>query len=255
MKKISFIVIFLSIFMTTTAQTAVTDLKEVKDHRMGLEFSAGYAVALSSYWMFESGQKKSGYATNGFQVQVGFDWIGKKNFGMAIQYTFQRNPLENGSNPLYLKGIPDSIGSGYWSNHFLMMGPVFMQTIKRIHIDAKILGGVIVSASTNFNTPDPNDTVGIRYNKNTGTGFAYQISAGVGYTISSHLTFKFNLSLVGGWPGARKQYYSQLIGYEEIYDPLTGLTYYKPIYSAPVNYEIKAAFTTLNPSVGLVFRF
>ncbi len=255
MKKAPLILIFFSIFATMSAQTSATNTKEKNNFYKGLDFSAGYSIPFGNYGASDQSNKKSGYAANGFQVQVGFDWMGKKDFGLAIQYTFQRNPINNEANLLFPHGIPDSVGSGLWTNHYLMLGPVFMKTIKKLYIDAKILGGVVLSSSTNFNTPDPTDTLGLKYNKNTGTGFAYQISGGVGYMISSHFTFKFNLSLMGGWLVARKQYPSQLITYELYYDPVTGLSYYKPVYSAPAEYEIKKVVTTLNPSIGLVYRF
>lgn len=222
---------------------------------MGLEASAGYSMALGAYASKDQKNKKSGYATNGWLVQVTFDWMGKKDFGMAIQYTFQQNPMENVANEVFPNGIPDSVGPGSWSNHYLMMGPVFMKTIGRIHLDAKIMGGAMVSSSANFSTPNPTDTTGHSYNKNIATGFAYQISAGIGVTLSSHFAVKFNLGLLGGWPGKNRTYNSQFIGYEEYYDPKTGIKYFRPIYSAPVEYDIKKVVATLNPSLGFVFRF
>jgi hypothetical protein len=163
--------------------------------------------------------------------------------------------MGNATTLVFPNGIPDSLGSGAWSNHYLMAGPVFMKTIGRIHIDAKVLGGAIISSSANFNTPNPTDTAGFSSNENIATGFAYQLSAGVGYAFSSHIALKFNLNLMGGWPGASRSYGSQLIGYEEYKDPITGIKYFTPVYSAPVEYEIKKVVTTLNPSLGLVYRF
>ena len=142
--------------------------------------------------------------------------MGKKDFGLAISYAYQRNPFKNAANEVYpYSGHPnDSLVSGTWSNHYLMLGPVFMKTIGKIHIDAKILGGVLVSSGANFYTPDPRDTMEYSYNKNIATGFAYQVSAGVGYTFSKHIALKFNLSLLGGWPGINRQYGAQFLGYK-----------------------------------------
>ena len=61
---------------------------------MGLEFSGGYSMAMGNYNAVDTLDAKSGYATNGWQVQLTFDWMGKKDFGMAIQYTFQKNLLD-----------------------------------------------------------------------------------------------------------------------------------------------------------------
>jgi hypothetical protein len=180
--------------------------------------------------------------------------MGKKDLGMALQYTYQRNPMkENTTNLVYPNG--DSLFSGSWSNHYLMAGPVFMKTIKKLLVDVKVLGGLIVSASPSFDTPNPTDTTMNGYSENIASGFGYQISAGIGYNISSHITIKFNLGLLGGWPGKERQYGSQLIGYMDYKDPVTGLEYKKPVYSAPVEYDIQKVVTTINPSFGLIFRF
>jgi hypothetical protein len=69
------------------------------------------------------------------------------------------------------------------------------------------------------------------------------------------VAIKFNLNYLAGWPGKERQYYSQLIGYNEYIDPITGIKIVEPIYSAPVQYEIKKVVSTLNPMLGLIFRF
>ena len=225
------------------------------NRNMGLEISAGYSMPLGTYASSDRNDKKSGYATGGWLIQATFDWMGKKDFGMAVQYSYQKNTVKNMSNLVYPYGIPDSVGSGAWSNHYLLLGPVFMKKIKRLRINAGIMGGVMVSSSSNFTTLNPTDTTGMKTNTNVGTGFAYEISVGIGYAVSSHITFSFTLNLLGGWPGITRQYQSQLIGYVTYKDPVTGIEYLKPVYSAPVEYEIKKVVTTLNPSIGLVYRF
>ena len=257
MKKTSLILTFLSFFAMMSAQTSATiTTKEEKNHNMGLEFSAGYSMPIGKYGAYDRNDKKSGYASNGYQLQFTFDWMGKKDFGMAIQYSYQHNPLKDTASHVVIDGLNNvTLGPGSWTNHYLMAGPVFMKSIGKFHIDAKILGGVVFSFSPDFNTPDPADTAALRFNRNTGTSFAYQVSAGVGYAISPHLAFKVNLGLMGGWPTARKVYNPQLIGYEKHFDPITGLTYYTPVYSATANYVINKVITTVNPSIGLVYRF
>ncbi|MDP1621022.1 MAG: outer membrane beta-barrel protein [Bacteroidales bacterium] len=250
-------ILILLFFSTCCFVAYPQDLSEAKppvnDRNKGLEVSAGYSVALGSYASFDKQNKKSGYATGGWQVQITFDWMGKKYFGLALQYTFQRNPMKNAATLVFPNGIPDSVNPGSWSNNYLMAGPVFMKRINRLQIDAKVLGGVLFSSGASFNTPDP--VTSGKSNINVATGFAYQISAGVGYTISSHLALKLNVNFLNGWPGKTRQYGSQLIGYEEYKDPLTGIEYTRPVYSAPIEYEIKKVVTTLNPSLGLVYRF
>ncbi|MEI7499207.1 MAG: hypothetical protein WCK84_02060 [Bacteroidota bacterium] len=256
MKKAFFSLSFFFSFVILFAQTSPEKPKTVKNHHLGLEFSAGYSIVMGNFGAIDKANKKAGYATNGWQMQFTFDWMGKKDFGLALQYTFQKNPLSNSTEFLVPDGWPTgTLGPGSWSSHYLMAGPVFMKTIKRIHVDAKILGGVIVCSSSNFSTPNPTDTTGMKIDVNLGTGFGYGISAGFGYAFSSHVALKFNLSLMGGWPGKNKQYGSQLIGYEKYTEPSTGIIYTRPIYSAPVEYEIKKVVFTLNPSLGLVYRF
>jgi hypothetical protein len=213
-------------------------------------------MVMGDYGAVDKSNKKSGYATNGWQFQLTFDWMGTKDFGLAIQYTFQKNPLKDSAEFIVPDGWTNgTLGTGSWSNHYLLAGPVFMKVFGKIHVDAKILGGVIVSSSSNFNTPNPTDSTGLKMDKNLGTGFAYEISAGVGYAFSPQIALKFNLSLMGGWPGKNRQYGSQLTGYEKYTDPVTGISYQRPVYSAPIEYEIKKVVFTLNPSLGLVYRF
>jgi len=255
MKNSLLLLIFLCAFSKLSAQTSETKPEEKKNHNMALEFSAGYSLPFGNYAAIDSANEKSGYAKSGFQVQIALDWMGKSDFGLAVQYTFQRNPLKDTAAFFIPTDRNAPLGTGSWTNHCLMGGPVFMKTLKKVYLDAKILGGIILSSGTNFNTPDPTDTTGIRYSRNTGTGFVYQISAGVGLKVSANLALKFNLSLLGGWPEAKKQYKPQIIRYEKHIDPITGFTYQEAVYSAPVDYSIKKVISTVNPSIGLVYRF
>ncbi len=242
-------------FVVVFAQNSAPDPANPVNHRMGLEASAGYSVALGAYSSHDNGNEKSGYAHNGWQMQVTFDWMGKKDFGMALQYTFQRNQVNGLCNLIYPNGTPDTTVTNPWSNHYLMAGPVFMKALGKLHLDAKLLGGVIVSSGSGFDTRNPTDTAVISYSKNIATGFGFQLSGGVGYNFTRHFALKFNLALLGGWPGKNRQYPSQLVGTAFYKDPVTGIEYQKPIYSAPVEYDIKKVVMTLNPSLGVVFRF
>ena len=257
MKKASLFFFFFFFFFSAivVGQNAETP-KAAKEHHMGLEFSGGYSMVFGNYKSVDTMNAKSGFATNGWQVQLTFDWMGKKDFGMAIQYTFQKNVLNKCTEVWRPDGwSTGTLGPGSWSNHYLLLGPVFMKRFGKIHVDAKIMGGFMISSSSNFTTQNPYDTTGVKKDINTGTGFAYAISAGLGYAISAHLAVKFNLSLMGGWPGKNRQYASQVVGSERVYVPVSGTYYYKPVYSAPVEYEIKKVVFTLNPTLGLVYRF
>jgi hypothetical protein len=265
MKRTIFLLIFFSLVSIIYGQTgtdqqnkaAISEKTKVtKNRNMGLEVSAGLSLVMGNYGVIDKENTKAGYATNGWQLQLTFDWMGKKNFGLAIQYTFQKNPLDDSTAFLVPNGWSGgTLGPGNWMNHYLMVGPVFMKQFGKVHVDAKLLVGVIVSSSDNFTTQNPYDSTGVKKDVNLGTGFAYGISAGVGYAFSKQLAIKLNFGILGGWPGKNKGYPSQWLGTEEVYDPLTGLYTYIPVYSAPVEYEIKKVVTSFNPSLGIVYRF
>lgn len=257
MKHLFSVTLFLALFSNLFAQPADSLSTKTVQKNIALEFSAGYVFGLGDYASQDMQQEKSGYATGGWQLQVTFDWMGKKNLGLGMQYTFQRNPMENAANGVYPypTGIPDSLGSKAWSNHYLMFGPVFMMPVGKLHLEAKLLGGAIISSSALFDTRDPTDTTGMKFNTNVAAGFAYQISAGVGYHISPKFAFKFNLTLIGAWPVMSRQYASQYLGMVKYIDPVTGLPDYEPVYSAPIDYKITKVVTTLSPSIGIFYRF
>ena len=255
MKTTYLVIVFFSVFNMLYSQIAETTAKEVRRRNMLVYVSGGYSAPLGIYASSDKTNKNSGYAGGGFTVEAGVAWMGKKHLGLAVQYDFLQNPAKNMANLVYPNGVPDSVGSGPFTSHCLLLGPVFMMNIKRLYLEAKLLGGVMLSTGKIFNTPDPTDTTGTRSSQNTGTGFGFQLSAGVGYTIVRNLTFKFNLGLLGGWPVARNQYPSVLVGYQHMVDPVTHIGYDTPVYSAPVDLEVKKPVMTLNPSFGLVYQF
>lgn len=220
------------------------------------ELSAGYSMVMGSYAALDKTNDKAGYASNGWHVQLNYSRVGRHNFGIALQYTYQNNPLNDSASNIVPNGWSSgTLGPGSWSNHYLMLGPVFMKSYGKIVLDAKILGGAIVSSSDNFTTPDPTDTTGLDKDENLGFGFGYGISVGAGYAFSSHFMIKLNVNLTGGWPGINREYAAQYLGTRSYRDPVTGVISYKPFYSAPVEYDIKKVVTTFSPSLGLVYRF
>jgi hypothetical protein len=235
-------------------EAATVQTTPAKSRNLALEFNAGYSMVLGDYGKSDSNYSKSGYATGGWLMQFTFDWMGKGALGISLQYTFQHNALQASAEHV----IPDGpfkypLGTGSWSNHFLMVGPVFMKNFNRIHFDAKLLFGGVISSSSVFNMTDPVTGENV---KDVGMGLAFQASAGIGYTFSKHFALKFNIGYLAGWPSKTKTYGQQLLGYEEVIDPDTGIVIgYVPIYSAPAEYAIKKVISTLNPSLGAVFRF
>lgn len=261
MKKILLILIIFSFTLNGAAQ-AVSDTAQPptstvkatakKARNMSLGFSAGYSMVFGKYGAVDPQDKNSGFASGGWLAQVAFDWMGKNRFGLELQYIFQQNPLKDSAENVYPSGQSYTLGSGSWNNHYLLIGPVFMTDFNRLRIHARLLGGIIYSFSSHFNTTDPYSG---NNNHNQGAGFAMQLGAGVGYVVSKVVTLRFNLDFIAGWPGKERQYASQFLRWDEHIDPKTGQVVYEPVYSAPVEYVIKKVVTTLNPSVGVVFKF
>lgn len=251
------IIFFLAVLACAVQGQDEDSGKRISSHNMAIEISGGYSVALGKYTSLNKEDEKAGFAANGWQVQAAFSWMGKKDFGLSLLYAFQRNPLSNSADSIPLENFPDGfmLGPGAWSNHYLLAGPVFMKTIRKLYLDARILGGVIVSASPVFTTPNPGDTTGTDKDQNIATGFGYQVSATVGYALSPRFALKVSLALRGGWPGKEKQYPAQFLYYRYYRDPETGILVSEPVYSASADYQFNKVVTALEPSFGVVYRF
>ncbi len=256
MKSIFTLFCFLLFFQALTfAQIPGTEPMPAKDRNMALEFSAAYTFALGDYGKTDNGNDLSGYAGNGWLAQVTFDWVGSHHFGLAIQYAYQQNRFRDDANNVYPEGVHDStyfLGPGKWTNNYLMIGPLFLTTVKKLQVDAKVLIGVMLSSGRIFTTTDPSTA---ENNANTATGFAFQLSAGLGYAFSKHFAVKANLSYLGGFPSKKRQYGAQMIGYENYKDPVTGIVTQKVVYSAPAEYTIKKVVSTLCPGIGFIYKF
>lgn len=253
--KLALLSLYLFLPAIMIAQSTSNKQPTAKEQFSSLEVTTGYSMVLGDYGSSVEGSDKAGYAGNGWLAQLTFDWIGKHHFGLAIQYTFQQNPYKEEAKTVSPDEVHDSsyfLGPGKWSNNYLMIGPVFLTTIKKLQIDAKILVGVILASGRTFTTTNPSSK---ENNSNTATGLAYQLSAGVGYALSKNFILKVNLSYLGGYPSKKKQYGAQLIGYEQYKDPVSGIVILKPVYSAPAEYNIKKVVSALNPGIGLIYKF
>ncbi len=236
------------------AQTGDPPSEKEKGGNKLIEFSAGYSIPVGSFASTDAVNfKKAGFATGGFLAQGTFTWMGQR-FGMGIRYAYQRNPMEHAATLAFPRGGAEAV-SGSWNNHSLMGGPVYRTEFNRWVVDAAAMGGFHFSSSRAFDTPDPTDTTGYSIHSNIGTGFALQLSAGAGYKVTPALTLKFSVNLTMGWPSKTREYGAQLIGYFDYVDPETGLTYKKPVYSAPIQYEIRKTVTTVTPAFGIVYQF
>ncbi len=227
-------------FIASTQQTQTVPVSP-SARMVILDASTGLSLPTGAYAVSDEANEQSGFSRRGLVVQLTCDWIGKKDFGLAIQYTFQLNPLKNNAKDLVLSGMSVPLGSGNWSNHYVMGGPVYMKYFGKILFEARALIGVIISTSPLFKTVDPAfKTV----SNNTGTGLAFGISAGAGYTVSSIVALKLNAGYLIGTPKIDRQYGAQIIGIKD------GVF----VYSAPVNFDTKKTVSTFNLGISIIIK-
>lgn len=210
--------------------------------RVYLDACGGLSIPLGSYSKTDVKNSGSGFATLGFLGQVNLDWIGKGNYGIGLQYTFQNNTLKSVVKNDTLPGMSQALGTGSWSNHYLMTGLVVLKFIHKIYIEGKALIGVVISSSPVFKTVDP---IYKTPSTNRGIGLAYGIQAGVGYTVSPRVTVKASLEYLLGNPKIHHQY-----GAQQTLDTITGTL----IYSAPVTLETKRTVSALLIKAGIVVK-
>ncbi len=238
--------------------------KEKKVHekqRIFLEGYLGVSVPIGQYLKDDTNSKKSGFAQTGYLVQITCDWMGNKDMGLAIQYTYQNNPILSSAKNAILPERVFPLGSGSWSNHYLMIGPVFYKEISKFTIDARLLGGVVFAFSPLFSYTSPDSTQ--KTVKNYGSGFAYQLAFGAGYSLTSRVIIKLNLSFLGAIPTFRKQFGGEYLGRkpeldpitgEPIKDPFTGLIIYHDVYAPVFKFDLKNSISTFNASIGIIFK-
>lgn len=225
----------------TSAQPTQTVPASPSTRGIFLDASAGLSLPLGAYAMGDEGNSQSGFSRAGLLAQLTCDWMGKKDFGLALQYTFQLNPLKNTSKDSVLPGMSVPLGTGNWTNHYIMAGPVYMKYFKKILFEAKVLIGVIISTSPFFKTVDPAfNTV----SSNTGTGLAFGIGADAGYQVSSKVALKLNAEYLMGTPKIDRQYGAQIIGYRDS----------AFVYSAPVNFDTKKIVSSFNLGISIIFK-
>lgn len=210
--------------------------------RIYLDASGGMSIPLGSYASGDLNNTGSGFATPGFLGQVNLDWIGKDNYGLGLQYTFQHNSLKNSVKGEKQKGLDQPLETGSWSNHYLLAGLVVLKFIHKFYIEGKALIGVVLSSSPIFNTVDP---IYKTPSTNTGAGVAYGVQLGAGYSVSRRVTVKANIEYILGNPKIHRNYGAQVIGYNDT----LGL-----IYSAPLNVETKRTVSALLIKAGIVVK-
>ena len=148
----------------------------------------------------------SGFAAQGFLGQVNLDWLGKNDFGLAVQYTFQRNPLKSSVKNDTLPGMTGPFGTGSWTSHYLLAGLVFMKFIHKVYFEGRALIGVVLSSSPIFNTIDPvYKTQDLTQVKDLHIAFNWV----EGTAVSPRVSVKANIEYIVGNPAIHHQYGAQ----------------------------------------------
>ena len=240
---------------TLTGQIASDPSAAENEGKLRLETNLGYSVPLGVFASGAMDNPKSGYAVPGWLFRVGVDWYGKRALGLTGQYIFQSNGTQSPANLLYPNGFDEDDPNVSWRNHYLLAGPVYSVTFGRWTLQGRATGGLVVSWSRLFDTPDATDTTALTADNNLAAGFALGLWAEAGYNLSKKMTLKGSAGWLGGWPGISRQYPSAFLGYQPYRDPVTGIISYKPVYSAAAEHKINKVISTFNITLGFQFRF
>ncbi len=210
-----------------------------------LDLTGGVSLPVGkSYSSADKTNSSAGYATTGYFIQVNFAYLGKSKLGIGAQYTFQHNPIISSVRTDTLEGTKYPVGNKGWSNNYILVGPAYIQSFKKVTVQVHPLIGFIIAFSPVFNDTDPRDGTN---HQNTANGLALAFRAGVGYNITSKLTLVLNVNWLGGYPKIDKKYEPVILGYDET----TG----EPIYSAKTEVNIKKTVSTFNIGAGLMYKF
>lgn len=215
-----------------------------------LHFTGGaaYSVPLGEYSGKDTTDVSSGYATGGVTVSIGLNWMGKRGFGLGASYIFQYNALTGDAKYVTPDGQGYTLGTRPWNNHYLLVGPVYYQSFGKVTVEAGILVGIVIAMSPNFyiTLPAVDSLSQPTTSQGAGMGFAYKLSAGVGYQLSKRVSLSANISYLGGSPSRTKDYYY----YYYKQDPIYGLI---PVYQG-AEITIKKKISTINPGIGITVK-
>jgi opacity protein-like surface antigen len=241
MRKIFLLTFLLILPFLIFSQEAVKKTESPATEGLYLDASAGGAFPMGFYAKSDIKNSNSGFATNGFLAQFNLDWLGKDNYGLGLQYTFQYNPFKNSVKNDTLTGMSQALGTGSWTNHYLMAGLVVLKFFHKVYFEGKILAGVILSSSPLFKTIDAQTH---NPSNNTGTGFAWGVQVGAGYAVSPRVTLKASIEYLTGNPKIHHQSVQQTL------DTIT----HTINYSAPINIDTKRTVSALLVKAGIVVK-
>jgi hypothetical protein len=233
-------------------QSSTSDTPETRTRRIFIEGSAGVSVPLGQYKKTDPKTNKSGFANTGFLAQITGDWMGKKDLGVALQYTFQSNPISSSSKNDTLPGRFFPLGTGSWTNHYLMLGPVYIKQIKKLTLNAKILGGIVFAVSPLFSYTSPD--VNLETVKNYGTGVSFQFAFAAGYSVSSRVSLKLEAGYIGAFPAFKKEFGGEYLETRTVYNEETHKWETFDVYSPIVELDLKNYISTINASAGIIIR-
>jgi hypothetical protein len=261
MRKNFYLLMILFLPIVLLGQETSKEKKVHAKERIFLDGSVGVSLPVAQYHNADTNSKKAGFAQTGFLFQVTFGWMGKKDLGLSIQYSYQSNPITSSVKNVTLPDRVAPVGSGGWSNHYILIGPIYYKEIGKFAVDAKLLGGVVFAFSPLFNYTSPDSTM--RTVTNYGSGFAYEVAVGGGYNIASGVMLKLTVSFLGGIPTLRKQFGGEYLGKipakdpvtgEILIDPITGRPIYNDDYSPLVTLDLKNYLSALNISAGIIIK-
>jgi len=193
MKMKFFLSCFLFLPFLLFSQQSVKKQDSIKKRGLYLDASCGLSLPMGAYSSADLKSSGSGFATPGFLAQLNLDWIDKNDFGLALQYTLQSNPLKSAVKNDTLTGMSQALGTNSWTNHYLMAGLVFLKFFNKVYFEGRALAGFIISSSPLFKTIDP---VTHTTSTNAGIGPAYSAQVGIGYKVSPRLTIKTSIEYI-----------------------------------------------------------
>lgn len=239
MKKQALILILALIFAQLAAQT--TDPAVKKRNPVLLQVESGISIPVGkNYSDLDRTNTKAGFAANGFYIGLGAVWMGEKDFGVGIHYTFQHNPLQPEAHDLIPYGGVDSLGSGSWNNHYLMIGPTYHATFSKFLVEVTLMGGLALTFSPVFETQDPYTQ---ERKSHPAFGFGLGAGIGLGYNITPKIALKVSAGYRGCYPQATVEY-QQLV-----YDSVSQQNLVQA-----TDYESKKTVSTFQAGLGLTIK-
>jgi hypothetical protein len=229
---------------SVVSQTKADPGPEKKLKGIYLEASAGVSFPIgNSYPSIDTKNDNSGYAGTGFLFQLNGDWPGSHDLGLGFQYDFQNNPIKSSARNLIPEGTDTlPLGSGSWSNHYLLIGPVFVKELHKFQISARVVVGLVLATGPPFRYYDP---VNMKSANGTGVGFGYSLNAGFGYAVSKRVSLKVNAGYLGGTPKFSTSVGTHIVGVD------TSGIY---IWSGKTDISIKKIISALSLSAGAVIK-